>query len=117
MGNTNNYKTPEQLKELKENWTEKQDERNKKILEELKGDFQAVLENEHNWKTEEVKHLMDIYNDFTLEALAIVFVELGGEITSYGKVMDYITVSTPSFGLNFKNVDTNYKSEAYKIKK
>lgn len=115
---TKNYKTPEQLKELQENWTEKQYEQNKKILEELKGGFQAVLVNEYKWDDEEVKTLIDIYDVYTLKALAIVFVELGGEITSYDKVITYITVITPSpYGLNFKNVDTNYASQTYKIKK
>lgn len=113
----NNYKTPEQLKELKENWTEKQDVQSEKILEELNGDL-FVLKNKYNWDDEEVKTLIGIYSDFTLEALAIVFVELGGEITSYDKVITYITVITPSpYGLNFKNVDTNYASQTYKIRK
>lgn len=115
MGNRNKYKTPETLKEIESSWAEEKEMNFKKIMEAfIEKGLQSVLIDEYGWKDEEIKTLATIYGEFTEEALAIVFVELG-EITTYLKVMDYITIQF--YGLSFNNVDTNYKSEAYKIKK
>lgn len=113
--NRNKYKTPETLQDIKSNWGEEKQIEFKKIMDEFtKKGLQYVLIDGYGWKDEEIKTIATIYGEFTEEALAIVFVELG-DITTYLKVMDYITIQY--YGLNFNNVDTNYKSEAYKIKK
>lgn len=110
----NKYKTPETFKEIESGLGEEQMKKVKELVGKFgENELQDVLIDAFGWKDEEIKTIATIYGEFTREVLAIVFVEVGD--TTYLKVMDYITIQY--YGLSFNNVDTNYKSEAYKIKK
>ena len=114
MGNRNKYKTPEQLREMKSEWGEEKVKKVKELLNKFgENELQSVLSEGFGWEDTEIKSIATIYGDDTKEVIAIVFVEVGD--TTYRKVMDYITIQY--YGLSFNNVDTNYKSEAYKIRK